>query len=73
MSCCGHDTRNPTLARDHPSRNFREGKFGALPRDYNVTIADEFHTAAKAHSIHGGDERFGKCPPSGNARETRVS
>ena len=73
MSHRGHQTWNPALARDHSSRNFGEGKLGALPRNNNVTINEELRTAAEAYSVHGSDEGFGESPPSGNRREARVS
>jgi|SRR5258706_9221191 len=73
MSCRGRQTWNPALACHHSSRNFGESKPGTLPRNDNVTITDEFRTAAKTYPIHGSDERFGESPPSGNRCETRVS
>ena len=73
MSHRGHQTWNPALACDHSSRDFGKSKLGTLPRNNNITINEEFCTAAVAYSVHGSDERFGESPPSGNRRETRIS
>ena len=72
VSSCGDHAWNPALARDDPPRGLGEGKRGALPRDDDVAVADELCAAAEAEPIHGGDERFGERPPSGDARKPSV-
>ena len=73
VSRCGDHTRNPALAHNHASRNLREGKFGALPRNHNVAVADELYSPAEADPIDGGNEGLGERPPLGDTRETGVS
>ena len=72
VSRCSDHAWNPALVRDDPPRGLGEGKLGALPRDDDVAVADELCPAAEAEPIHGGDERFGEGPPSGDAREPSV-
>ena len=71
--CAREALQRAAAERGEPHPRFRQRELGVVRRDGEIARSDDFHAAAEAQAVHGGDHRLPQVEPLGDAGEAAAA